>query len=371
MMMNLRLMMVLVFLFVVSTAWADIIHLKNGRNIEGVIEKENDTTVFVNVGFGLTGLSRQDIVSIEKSSGQDLTQLKGKWRKEYFSRPEFTPSGLEDVSENYVELEKSRKIALDSRISVNSGRDQLQIVDEELQKLKKIYETLSQRLSNASAHNDITTYNSLVSDYNAVNAKIQLNRIKFEDINKGLADQERSMSEYSKALRIFKTLIEEKKTQAVLMDSSRKNFLADMDARISQLENDFNKYLAGYTQDTGSLVVEALINQKIKARLVVDTGASLVVLSQRVAGQLGIDIFSKNNFFYTTVADGSKVKAYPILLNSLKVGNALMRNVQAAVLEENGSAVGDGLLGMSFLGNFALEIDTKSNSIVLKEFKME
>ena len=228
---------------------------------------------------------------------------------------------------------------------------------------------LSQRLSDTQIRNDIAAYNGLVSDYNAVNAKIQVNRFKLEDLNKSLASQEESVSDYSKALSMFKNLIEQKKTPEILMDKTREDFLEAMVARAGQFDDDFNKYNAGYSRDNGSMVVEALINQKIKARLVVDTGASVVVISNSIARRLGIDNFLKNNFFYTTIADGSKVKAYPVLLDNLKVGNAVMRNVSAAVIEENGSGIGDGLLGMSFLGNFALEIDAKSNSIVLKEFK--
>jgi clan AA aspartic protease (TIGR02281 family) len=200
---------------------------------------------------------------------------------------------------------------------------------------------------------------------------MQLNRIKFDDFNKSLAGQEEAANAYSKGLSAFKNLIEQKKIPAILMDKSRADFLETMEVRANQMDNDFNKYSAGYTQDSGSLVVEAMINQRVKARLVVDTGASLVVISQNIANQLGIEALDKNNFFYTTVADGSKVKAYPVLIETLQVGNALMRNVQAAVLEENGRGIGDGLLGMSFLGNFALEIDAKSKSIVLKEFKKE
>jgi len=39
-------------------------------------------------------------------------------------------------------------------------------------------------MSEAQIRNDIAAYNGLVSDYNAVNAKIQVNRFKLEDLNR-------------------------------------------------------------------------------------------------------------------------------------------------------------------------------------------
>jgi predicted aspartyl protease len=68
------------------------------------------------------------------------------------------------------------------------------------------------------------------------------------------------------------------------------------------------------------------------------------------------------------LADGSKVKAKPVILKSIKVGDAQLNNVQAAIIEKKGISEEDGLLGMSFLKNFLVRINTKENKLILEEF---
>ena len=62
------------------------------------------------------------------------------------------------------------------------------------------------------------------------------------------------------------------------------------------------------------------------------------------------------------------MKASPAILKSVKVGEAKLENVPAAVIEKKGTSEEDGLLGMSFLKNFLVRINTKENKLILEEF---
>jgi predicted aspartyl protease len=43
-------------------------------------------------------------------------------------------------------------------------------------------------------------------------------------------------------------------------------------------------------------------------------------------------------------------------------------NVPAAIIDKKGTSDEDGLLGMSFLKNFLVRINTKENKLILEEF---
>ena len=96
--------------------------------------------------------------------------------------------------------------------------------------------------------------------------------------------------------------------------------------------------------------------------LLVDTGASTVVLPSSMIGELG--------FKPSELRDGkSKTAAGPVNvklghLSSVQVGHAHLRNVAVGFIEDD--RIGEQhLLGMSFLGRFRLTIDDENNRVML------
>ena len=112
----------------------------------------------------------------------------------------------------------------------------------------------------------------------------------------------------------------------------------------------------------------AELNNLIKARLVLDTGASLVVISKDIADRLGIDTKGAPYSLKVVLADGRRVKAKAVILKSVKVGGAEVKNVSAAVLENAQPTDEDGLLGMSFLKNFTVKLDAAHNILIFEQF---
>jgi aspartyl protease family protein len=81
-------------------------------------------------------------------------------------------------------------------------------------------------------------------------------------------------------------------------------------------------------------------------RFLVDTGASLVVLSPQDAGRIGQD--PARLFFGQTFETANGVgKGAAIRLDEVRIGDIAVRNVRASV---NAAPMSDSLLGMSFLG---------------------
>ncbi len=115
----------------------------------------------------------------------------------------------------------------------------------------------------------------------------------------------------------------------------------------------------------GHFLVEVLLNGRIKAKLMVDTGASLVVLSDRLGKLLRV---SGNKSLPTMQAStaGGMVESPLFFLDSIKVGKAEVFGVEASTNPHFKDTGDDGLLGMSFLGEFKLEMDRTNNKMYLK-----
>ncbi len=125
---------------------------------------------------------------------------------------------------------------------------------------------------------------------------------------------------------------------------------------------------ADIVNDMGQIVVEALLNKSVKANLILDTGASLVVLKDSIARQLGIDTKSISRTIKLRLADGKESEAKYTVLPSISVQGAEAVNVEVAILPEEiqEPLIKDGLLGMTYLRNFSFKIDQKNKKLILE-----
>jgi clan AA aspartic protease (TIGR02281 family) len=113
----------------------------------------------------------------------------------------------------------------------------------------------------------------------------------------------------------------------------------------------------------GNFMVEVVFNNRVKALLMVDTGASLVTISERIAKQLGYRNNPNSAEIPFTTA-GGMVWMPMVALDTVRVGEAKVDLVEASVNSQMGDM--DGLLGMSFLGDYRVEMDTARSQMILK-----
>lgn len=97
-------------------------------------------------------------------------------------------------------------------------------------------------------------------------------------------------------------------------------------------------------------------------RFVVDTGASFVSLSTAEAKHLGIN-YLKGERIRMGTANGA-VTAYRVTLDTVKVGDVTVNQVQAAVNEA--PAIGVTLLGMSFLNRVEMKREGSTMTLTKK-----
>jgi len=115
--------------------------------------------------------------------------------------------------------------------------------------------------------------------------------------------------------------------------------------------------------NSGNFIVDATLNGKVKVKLMLDTGASLMSLSPEVCRKLGIKETSNLPAIQMQTANGiSRNKL--IALDKVKIGDAEVDLVEASIGKKM-LGIG-GLLGMSFLSNFRMEINHTESELILK-----
>jgi clan AA aspartic protease (TIGR02281 family) len=111
---------------------------------------------------------------------------------------------------------------------------------------------------------------------------------------------------------------------------------------------------------------EVILNERVKRYLVVDSGASFILINQQTAKDLGVTIDENTPFIPGATVSG--VILTPLVtLKSVKVGNAEVENVEAIVYNMPGGQ--DGLLGNSFLNKFKVVLDAINSKMILYSLK--
>ena len=111
----------------------------------------------------------------------------------------------------------------------------------------------------------------------------------------------------------------------------------------------------------GHFYVEPIVNGT-RLRMMVDTGASLVVLSRDDARLIGINPAPAEFRAKVSTANGPVLVA-PIVLKEITIGALSVRDVPAAVFPDNKLQMG--LLGMSFLAKLS-HFEVAGGRLVLK-----
>lgn len=101
--------------------------------------------------------------------------------------------------------------------------------------------------------------------------------------------------------------------------------------------------------------------QKKTLNLLLDTGASITVLHENAVSSLNP---SSREQSYARVAGGGRIKTERVVFDQLSVGPYDIANKNTAVIEHQGGAGFDGLLGMDVLGNLNYNIDFQNRKIV-------
>jgi clan AA aspartic protease (TIGR02281 family) len=116
---------------------------------------------------------------------------------------------------------------------------------------------------------------------------------------------------------------------------------------------------------SGLVVVNAVLNGDVRVRLVFDTGANLVVITEELSKKLHQDASPEDKVvkLYTNCGE---VEGRSFVINKIELGGAQKENVRSVVTSNDYSLSGfDGLLGLSFLGDFEVTVDYQNEKIII------
>lgn len=113
-------------------------------------------------------------------------------------------------------------------------------------------------------------------------------------------------------------------------------------------------------------LVQATLNNKRAVKFVVDTGASYTLISNAVAYDLGIDLGANPKTMPFQTANGL-INAPITNIESISIGGLEIRNLAIAIHDAVPDPQIAGLLGLNFLSNFKLDIDTQKGFLHLEK----
>ena len=124
-----------------------------------------------------------------------------------------------------------------------------------------------------------------------------------------------------------------------------------------------------FSKSGGHIMVNAEFNHDVSANLLLDTGASLIVVSRQIGERLGLNMDDNKDLIPLRMANGNIAYAKRFFLKHVRVDRVDAENVEAAALRENDpdTKVGDGLLGMSFLNKFNFKVDYSREQLILEK----
>lgn len=112
-------------------------------------------------------------------------------------------------------------------------------------------------------------------------------------------------------------------------------------------------------------IVEATLNNQHISHLMIDTGASLTVISTAFYKQLlSTDTITTNRQLNINTAGGNET-AFSVVIDEFWLSGRTVYDFEVVVMDLEGLDQADGLLGMNFLQHFKFEIDQKNALLFL------
>lgn len=114
------------------------------------------------------------------------------------------------------------------------------------------------------------------------------------------------------------------------------------------------------------VVIQATLNNKRSAKFIVDTGATFTMISTALARELALATGQNSQTMPFQTANGV-IEAPLTSLESITVGGMEIKNLTAAIHDAVPDPAVAGLLGLNFLSNFRMDIDTQKGFLHLEK----
>ncbi|VAX21331.1 hypothetical protein MNBD_NITROSPINAE04-186 [hydrothermal vent metagenome] len=141
-------------------------------------------------------------------------------------------------------------------------------------------------------------------------------------------------------------------------------FIAILGAGAQDTTRSFEEVTAPLVSKGLNFAVNVVINGRVSAELIIDTGSSFTIVSEKMARRIGFtDIGDAPRYPVSTTAGEAWLRL--VVFESVNVGGAISRNVEGAVSSYLGEGM-DGVIGLSFLNDFIYKFDGRKKELTLK-----
>jgi clan AA aspartic protease (TIGR02281 family) len=364
--------LLLVLLFAsASSARADTVQMKNGSILKGAITWENDTSVTIDIGIGEILVLKSELDTIERTDGGGRDDPSKGPGGETAGTDAYVPASLYKLSERFQEVKERKRTIENETNKLASLKEEISGKKAEFDLLIEAFEAENDKLKKIDPGKDLNGYNKAVGEVNSMNAKFVYLSREIRNLNEKLSEYGKAVREaitaYKDNLDNFKLYLREELEAVgeIRLTIDEEYFFDTIKEDLAAMENALRKDSIALSKSSRSLTVEVKLNDSLTCVMIVDTGASVVSITKNTAGQLGIDLSGIRNDIELTVADGSVIRAKAVYLKSVQVGDSRAEDVIAAVVDNPPGPGVDGLLGMSFLNNFGVTLDSANNKLIL------
>jgi predicted aspartyl protease len=168
--------------------------------------------------------------------------------------------------------------------------------------------------------------------------------------------------------RSYSSTVQSVSTSAKDRAAAREEQAEAVRQRIADNEDIVRRDIGVSYHGKSRIIVPVRLNGKLDVFLLVDTGAPKVYLLPKIAKKLAGLNLSDAPIVKTKWVNDQVTEGRFIYLDAIKVGKKTANNIGTVVTEiPNLEDEADGLLGMSFLDNFQVNIDTEKRELVLKD----
>jgi len=116
------------------------------------------------------------------------------------------------------------------------------------------------------------------------------------------------------------------------------------------------------------VIVSVTFNDTVTARMAIDTGAPGLVISPRLANQLGILNSDEGKVMVQAGGIGGSVPAIRTFIDKVQVGQASDTFIPATVTRSISRSF-EGLLGMDFMSKYSFKIDSVRHMVIFEELE--
>lgn len=215
------------------------------------------------------------------------------------------------------------------------------------QQIKRVAEKEVQSLIHANQKDKVVIFYEQMLALEPDNYELQMEYASFEYKNR----------HYDNALRLLNVLIYHPN-----LDEQALNLLQLTQRQLERQSG--NELMVSLDKRGEQYLVNVMINHHEPVKLMIDTGASMTIVSPEVIRSLGIEEESALKWVRFSTANGI-ITAPVVNLDEVSILQYSLHDLQVGVLPSFPMGGVDGLLGMDFLSKFTFFIDQENTTLLL------